>query len=180
MNARRFDLSFTVLLLLGSLAYLARMLTYPGGAGRVPSVVSAVAVGALILQLVLITLRHDAAVERETLGEPVLIPGAAVEEPEEHGSPVVEEQDSYETLVALRGERRVKFISIAAFTIAFYFGVLLVGFVITSTVLVSGILVLCRERWPIVLAGGATGLVVSYGMMVWLLDLPAVSGVLFP
>lgn len=168
MTARRFDLWFTGVLLLLSVAYLVRMQSYPDGAGRVPAFVAVVAIAALGLQLVISLLRPGAG-DRSTEVEP-----------DEHDAGGSQEQDSYDTLIALHGERRTRFLSIAIFTVVFYVGVLAVGFVLTSAVLVGALMLFRRERPGVVLACSATVAASSYALIVALLGLPVLSGFLIP
>ena len=90
------------------------------------------------------------------------------------------EQDSYENLIALRGVRRRRFIAIAAFSVAFYVGYILVGFVVTTGVLMAAILVAARERPHVVVIGALVGAGAAYALVVSLLNIPAMSGYLVP
>jgi hypothetical protein len=90
------------------------------------------------------------------------------------------EQDSYENLIALRGVRRRRFLAIAAFSVAFYVGYLLVGFVVTTGVLMAAILVAARERPHVVVIGALVGAGAAYALVVSLLGIPAMSGYLVP
>jgi hypothetical protein len=87
--------------------------------------------------------------------------------------------DTYETLIALTPERRRKFLAIVGFSIAFYFGILLAGFVVTSAVLITGILLLSRERVWVALVGGAAGGAAAYGLVVGVMNAQPLSGLLF-
>lgn len=65
-----------------------------------------------------------------------------------------------------------------AFSAAFYLGFLLVGFVVTTAVLITAIMLFSRERVWAALLGGVVGAAASYGLVVGVMNLPPVSGML--
>ena len=166
MTARRFDLLLTTVLLVIAGGYVLRMATYPNRAGLVPALVGLVMAGALVVQLLL----------QARGGQDSLPQDEEVEEPVDHAPAL--EPDTYETLIALRGERRSKFLTIAAFIVAFYALVLLAGFVVAATLTIPLLLLRLRERPHVVLLGALAAGGGSYLFVVRLLGLPVVEGYL--
>lgn len=207
MTARRFDLLVTCVLLAFATWYGLRMLAYPAGAGVVPAIAAGIMVVALLVQL-LLSLRkpaepaepgaHGVAAGRTGPGEHgatavgapphAAVPHAADGSPELDDLTAVRhaveeqelEQDSYETLIALRGVRRRRFLAITLFSAAFYVGFLLVGFVVTTGVLMAAILLFARERAHVVVIGGLVAAGSAYALVVSLLGIPPLSGYLVP
>ena len=208
MNARRFDLLVTWTLLVFAAWYGLVMLSYPDDAGRVPAIAAAIMVAALLVQLV-VSYRRTTETREGTAGatgtpdaepdpaasKPQAKDGAAthhrlgdvrhtVEEAEldvRHAVETLEpERDSYETLIALSGVRRRRFLAITLFSGLFYVGFILVGFVVTTGVLITAILFAARERPHVALLGGAIGAAAAYGLVVLLIGIPAMSGYLIP
>ena len=204
MNSHRFDLLVTWALLAFGTWYGLQMLSYPDGAGVVPAIAAAIMVAALLVQLVVLHRKHSRDAEAGTGGATALgsdpapsVPSPSAPAPVGHGGGAalpaddltavrhaVEEQeleqDSYENLIALRGVRRRRFVAIAAFSVAFYVGYILVGFVVTTGVLMAAILVAARERPYVVVIGALAGAGAAYALVVSLLNIPAMSGYLVP
>lgn len=186
MNERRFELLLTWVLLVFALAYGLRMHTYPSDAGRVPSIVAAVMVAALVVQLVLLHRRphprrggeeNDPAVygergQRSATGVPETLE-------QRKSGPAEPEPDNYGTLIALTPLRRRRFGTITGFALAFAVGIPLVGFVVTSGLTVGGILVLARERAVTVMAGAVVATAAAYGLVVGVIGLAPLHGLLF-
>lgn len=185
MNERRFDLLLTLALLGFGVWYGVRMYSYPANAGMVPAIVATVFVGALVVQAVLMGRRLTARAEADG---GVAEEAVATAEVSGSGRPGTEElpprasnepePDTYETLIALKGVRRRRFLTIVAFTIAFYVGTMLVSFVLTAGVLITAILLVSREKLYVALTGGLVGALSAYGLVVGLLDLPPFEGYL--
>jgi hypothetical protein len=184
MNERRFELLLTWLLLAFALAYGVRMYTYPSDAGRVPSIVAAVMVAALVAQLVVM---HRSP--RQAAGEPGVESRDGQDErrtPTDTGpvvgqrqqGPAEPEPDSYETLISLTPLRRRRFWAITGFAVIFAVGIPLVGFVVTAGLTVAGILLVARERPRTVLAAAAVATAAAYGLVVGLIGLPPLHGLL--
>jgi hypothetical protein len=185
MNERRFELLLTWVLLGFALVYGVRMYTYPSDAGRVPSIVAAVMVGALVVQLV--TMHRFPP--RQTAGEPggksrdgenerrTPTDTAPVVGRRESGS-AEPEPDSYETLIALTPLRQRRFWTITGFAVIFAVGIPLVGFVVTAGLTVAGILLFARERPRTVVAGAAFATAAAYGLVVGLIGLSPLHGLL--
>ena len=175
MDEARFDLLLTVLLLGGAVWYVLTMLSYPSTAGRVPAIVGAIMIAAAVVQLVAQLVRYA---RRDLTGPvaPDVVPADDERVPRAEQEP---EMDTYETLIALAPERRRKFLAIVGFSIAFYFGIVLAGFVITSAVLITAILLLSRERVWVAVVGGVAGGAAAYGLVVGVMNAQPLSGLLF-
>lgn len=170
MDEHRFDILLTLALLAGGVWYVLRMLAYPSTAGRVPAIVGAIMVVAALVQLAIQLVRYrrrDSAVAPAAEEERV---PRAEQEPE---------MDTYATLIALAPERRRKFLAIVAFSIAFYFGIILAGFVVTSAVLITAILLISRERVWVAVVGGVAGGAAAYGLVVGVMNAQPLTGLLF-
>lgn len=199
MTARRFDLLVTCVLFAFGIWYGLEMLSYPDRAGVVPAVAAGIMVAALVVQL-LLSLRkprtppeppqagpgagHGAtalgATPSSTGHHRVHMPSADLADVRHAVEDKELEQDSYENLIVLRGVRRRRFLAIALFSVLFYVGYLLVGFVVTTGVLMAAILVAARERPHVVVIGGLVGAGAAYALVVSLLGIPALSGYLVP
>jgi hypothetical protein len=163
MTARRFDQLLTLGLLVLAVGYALRMAAYPDRAGLVPALVGLVMAVTLVVQLLLLARgRHEG--RREDVAE------------DGDGSPPDLEPDTYETLIALRGERRTKFLTIVGFIVIFYAVVLLAGFVVAVTLTIPLLLLRLRERPFVVVVGAVAAGAASYMFVVGLLGLPLVSG----
>lgn len=181
MNEGRFQLTLSVVLLLGTAWYAVQMASYPANAGRVPLIVALVAVLALVAQIVvqIRALRAPAPVPApagavaDAVGDPSL---AAAEE---RVHEVEEATEGYDVLMALDAVRRHRFLAIAIFSILFYVGALMIGFVLTTGILITGFLLVARERVVTALAAGLLSLVAVYCLVVLVLGLPALDGYLF-
>lgn len=86
------------------------------------------------------------------------------------------ERDQDSALLLVTGEHRRRLLTIVAWTLAFFVGSLAVGFVLTAVVLITGLLVLHKERLAVVLAGAAVSLGASYLLVVVVLEQPLLSG----
>jgi hypothetical protein len=75
--------------------------------------------------------------------------------------------------------RRFRFIAIAVFSVLFYVGALMIGFVLTTGILITAFLLVARERVVTALAAGLISAVAVYGLVVGVIDLPALDGYLF-
>lgn len=176
MDEHRFDVLLTVVLLAGGVWYGVRMLLYPSGAGRVPAFVAAIFVTATLVQLALLLLRRrrPAPASVDAGG-----PATSADGPAEPRAEQEPEMDTFETLIALTPERRRKFVAIAAFSVLFYVGAMLVGFVITTAVLITAILLVARERAYVAVIGGVLGGAAAYALTVGIMNMPALDGILF-
>ena len=179
MTERKFDGILTTALLAFSAVYCVIMFLYPAQAGRVPGIVALVAIGALLLQL-LLSLRSRSTSGR-TADEPAVVSAvqaglANADAPISAGNEP--EPDNFYTLLAFRGGRLRRLLTIFGFILAFYVGATLVGFVVTPTVLMVAILLMARERVRVALIGGAVAAVSSYLLVVQLLGLPLIQGYL--
>lgn len=202
MTARRFDLLVTCLLLAFGIWYGLEMLGYPDRAGVVPAIAAGIMVAALLVQL-LLSLRKPRTPPEPQQASPdgpgvghgatalgarpssaghhrVHVPSADLTEVRHAVEEKELEQDSYESLIVLRGVRRRRFLAITLFSVLFYVGYLLVGFVVTTGVLMAAILVAARERPHVVVIGGLVGAGAAYALVVSLLGIPAMSGYLVP
>jgi hypothetical protein len=184
MSERRFQLLFSAVLFAGTVWYAIVMGSYPSTAGRVPVIVAVVTGAALLLQMVgqLRALRAPAAAPEP---EPVSVLTAVLpdDDPLATAEERVQEVDNalsgYDTLLRLDPIRRNRFIAIAAFSILFYVGALMVGFVLTTGVLITVFLLIARERWFTALIAGLVSAAGVYALVVLVIDLPALDGYLF-
>lgn len=180
MSELRFDRILTGALLAFSLWYAVTMFLYPANAGRIPGIVAAVAVVALIVQL-LLSFRSPsrlAAIAGAEAAVPISPADAVPDNKLLAASPVLE-QDSYENLLALRGPRLRRFLLISGFIVACYLGALLVGFVVATTVLLPVLLLLSGERTRVAVIAGVATAVSTYLLVVQLLGLPLLDGFFF-
>lgn len=180
MNELRFDRILTVVLLAFSTWYAVTMFLYPANAGRVPGIVALVAIGALIVQLALSF--RPSKPTTATAESPVLATPGSGEGATATGSlPIVQEvePDTYDNLLALRGPRLRRFLVISGFILAYYVGALLVGWVISTTVLLPAVLLLSGERVRVVVIAGVASAIGSYLLVVQLLGLPLLDGFFF-
>lgn len=197
MSERRFEILLSWVLLCLGVLYGVRMYLYPSDAGRVPTIVAAVMVGALVVQLIVLYGSSPAPVP-SAAGEPSAtadatdkaaktphpLPssvtqsdiGAAAAESERPAEP---EPDTYQTLIALTPVRRRRFWAISGFAVGFAAGIPLVGFVVTAGVMVAGVLAVGRERPATILVGGGVAAMAAYGLVAFLLDTPPFQGHLF-
>lgn len=182
LTEQRFERAVTVVLLLGGIWYIATMLSYPDGAGVVPAIIATVLVVAAGVQLVMSVRRGRAAGGRDdqpSSGRAVSTASAAGEEAQtpqddDHGL----EQESYATLLVLRGSRRRRFLVISAFTFLFYVGVLLVGFVVPAGVLMFGLMLVSGERLWTSVVGGIVAAGAAY-LFTYVVGLTVLGGVIF-
>lgn len=185
-NERRFDLGLALVLLGFAIWYGITMYNYPVGAGRIPAIVAAIMAGTLILQILLMfrapsrTLdeadlpdRADGELQRDLSDHPAT--SSSITAPERTNEP---EPDTYDTLIALSGTRRRRFFTIVAFSIAFYVGSMIVGFVVTSGALIGAVLLFARERAYVAVLGAILGSAAAYGLVVGLLNMRALDGYL--
>lgn len=190
MNERRFELIVSYVLLAFAVWYLATMASYPDNAGRVPVITAAVAAAALVVQIVTLHLRRRKAAE----GEPPLphLAGAVLDRADArteghdvqhpHLAEELEvelEKDSYETLIAINGVRRRRFLAMAAFCVLFYAGILIAGFVVTTGVLIAAIMLSAKEKIYTALIAGVAGAAAAYGLVVSLMGLQPWTGYVF-
>lgn len=171
MDEHRFDILLTLALLAGGVWYVLRMLAYPSTAGRVPAIVGAIMVAAVLVQLAIQIVRYR---RRDTTAAPT--PADEDRVPRAEQEP---EMDTYDTLIALAPGRRAKFLAIVGFSIAFYFGIILAGFVVTSAVLITAILLVSRERVWVAVVGGVAGGAAAYGLVVGVMNAQPLTGLLF-
>ncbi|MER3390871.1 MAG: hypothetical protein RJQ01_12700 [Microcella sp.] len=185
MSELRFERILTALLLVGSVWYAIVMFSYPSNAGRIPGIVAIVASVTLLVQLLLSLRTRSRSTPSDQDDRPVEEQGRSpsrVDDADAQGAsrpaPVLE-QDSYDTLIALRGARRRRFLIMAGYILVFYIGSLLVGFVVTTTVLLPVILLLAGEKVRVAVISAVVAAVGSYLLVVQLLGLPLLDGVLF-
>jgi hypothetical protein len=171
-SERSFERAVTLLLLVGGLWYLAQMLSYPAGSGRIPAIVAIVMIVAAAVQLALSFRRRDRAAPAPALAAD----DDAGTTADDHGAEI--EPDSYDTLIRLRGKRRRLFIAIAVWTVLFYVGSLAVGFVITFTVLFAALLLYVGEKVRTTAIITVVTALTLYAFLTAVLDLPAARGFL--
>jgi hypothetical protein len=182
MTERRFQLLFSAVLFAGTVWYAIVMASYPSTAGRVPVIVAAVTGAALVLQMVgQVRARRAPAPEPEpaSVVTAVLPDDDPLATAEERVQEVDNALSGYDTLLRLDPIRRNRFIAIAAFSILFYVGALMVGFVLTTGVLITVFLLIARERWFTALIAGLVSAAGVYALVVLVIDLPALDGYLF-
>jgi hypothetical protein len=176
MTERRFQLGLSSVLLAATAWYVLEMVSYPSHAGRVPTIVALVMAGALVLQIVgqVRSLRAPSAPSPSaaTSDDPLAYAEERVQEVEEATS-------GFGVLLALDSVRRRRFIEIALFSILFYVGALMVGFVLTTGILIFAFLLLARERLIVALAAGLLAAGAVYLLVVVVIGLPALDGYLF-
>lgn len=180
MTESRFQFGLSVVLLVGTAWYAMQMASYPSTAGRVPLIVAMVMGAALVLQMV-----GQWRARHATDSKPVPAPAqqhtavdtddplpTADERPQE----VEEASSGFDVLLALDKVKRNRLIAIFLFSVLFYAGALMVGFVVTTGVLITGFMLIAREKvWLSVLTGVLSSASV-YALVVVVLDLPALDG----
>jgi hypothetical protein len=190
MNERRFELIVSWILLGFTVWYLATMASYSNNAGRVPAITAAVAGVALVVQIATLHLRRRKPVHEEAhlphLAEAVLDRADARTEGHDVQHPHLAEEledelekDSYDTLIAIKGVRRTRFLAMAGFCVLFYAGILIAGFIVTTGVLIAAIMLTAKEKlWTAAIAG-LVGAAAAYGLVVSLMGLQPWTGHLF-
>lgn len=182
MSEDTFDIGLTGLLIVFGGWYGLQMYAAPANAGRVPAIVAAVVLVALFVQLTQqLRRRRSAAGEADEPGTDASAAtnaSARASDMTEASSSNEPEPDTYHTLIALDAQRRRRLLIVALFSLAFYLGVVLVGFVITSGVLIFLIYRISGERLRTAVIGGVVGTSAVYALVVWVLNLPAVRGTL--
>jgi hypothetical protein len=181
MSERRFQLVLSAVFVLGTIWYAAEMGAYPSHAGRVPLIVAVVVAGTLVVQMVG---QFRALRAPVTEPEPAPVAAAAIsDDPLEGAEERVQEVDGalsgYDTLLALDRTRWNRFIAIAAFSLLFYLGALMVGFVLTTGVLITAFLLVARERLITALLAGLISAAGVYALVVVVMEMPALDGYLF-
>ena len=182
MNERVFQLVFSAVLFLGTVWYGVQMAAYPDNAGRVPVIVAVVAGGALLLQM---AGQVRALRARTPEPEPTSVMAAVLPEDdplaraEERAHEVDTALSGFDALLALDRTRWVRFVAIAAFSVLFYVFALMVGFVLTTGVLITVFLLVARERLVTALAAGVVSAAAVYALVVLVLEMPALDGYLF-
>lgn len=184
MSERRFQLLLSAVLLLGTVWYAFEVASYPANAGRVPLIVALVTGAALILQII-VQIRALRSPERAPEPQPVSTEAAALGDDdllaraEERAKEVDNALSGYDTLLRLDRRRFMRFVAIASFSILFYFGALMAGFVLTTGVLITVFLVVARERVATALFAGVVSAAAVYVLVVLVIGLPALDGYLF-
>lgn len=179
MNERRFDLAVTSTFLVLGVAYLVVMASYPSRAGLVPAIVAGVFCGALSIDLVRgIRGRVSAptAAPVEVDDTPVGGSHATHGAHDGDGASDVDEVDGYDALVRLDRSRRNRLLLIVAWTILYLIGSVLIGFVVTTGVLLVALFLVLRESPRATALMGTGGVVAAYLLVVVLLDLPVLDG----
>jgi hypothetical protein len=180
MTEGKAQLTLSAALLLGTVWYVAQMVSYPANAGRVPAIVALVTGGALLLQIV---------GQVRALRRPEPVPASAVTStlPDDDPLALAEERvhevdnaaSGYDTLLAFDRVRRNRFLAIAAFSILFYVGALLVGFVLTTAVLIPVFLLISRERLVTAIVAGVVSAAAVYALVVVVIGLRPLDGYFF-
>lgn len=152
------DRIMTLTLLVLGVAYLLVMLSYPSNAGMVPAIVATVFVGVMAVQLLFSFLKPRG---RSPSGTPA------------------PDGDGDASLFFVTGAQRRRLFTIIGWTLAFFVGSLAVGFVVTTAVLVTGVLLLHRESPVVVLAVAAASFAGAYLLVVIVLEQRFLSGWLF-
>ena len=178
MSERVFQLVLSLVLLLGTVWYAIQMASYPANAGRVPFIVAVVAAGALVVQI-LVQVRDLRGPAPEPASVVTTVPPDPLATAEERVHEVDNALSGYTTLLALDRVRRFRFLSIAAFSILFYVGAVMIGFVLTTGILITVFLLVARERAVTALLAGLLSMAAVYGLVVLVLGLPALDGYLF-
>ena len=75
--------------------------------------------------------------------------------------------------------RRNRFVAIALFSVLFYAGALMIGFVLTTGLLITAFLLFARERAFTSVAAGVLSAAGVWALVVGVLGLPALDGYLF-
>ena len=190
MNERRFELIVSWILLGFTVWYLATMASYADNAGRVPAITASVAGVALVVQIATLHLRRRKPAHEEAhlphLAEAVLDRADARTEGHDVHHPHLAEEledelekDSYDTLIAIKGVRRTRFLAMAAFCVLFYVGILIAGFIVTTGVLIAAIMLTAKERLRTAVVAGLAGAAAAYGLVVSLMGLQPWTGHLF-
>lgn len=187
MNERRLQLLVSAALLVVTVWYAVTMASYASNAGRVPLIVALVLAGVLVVQMIA-QIRGLRAPEPEPDAHPVLAtlgPLAPVDDDdpmaraEQRVHEVEEATVGYGALLALDQVRRNRFIAIALFSVLFYVGALMIGFVLTTGVLITAFLLFARERAFTAVVAGAVSAGAVWALVVVVLGLPALDGYLF-
>jgi hypothetical protein len=184
MSEGRFQLVFSTVLLLGTVWYAVEMASYPANAGRVPLIVALVSGAALVVQIIG---QVRALRVRTSASEPATAPVVAAALPDDDPLAGAEERvqkvdnalSGYDTLLRLDRVRRWRLFAIVAFSILFYVSALMVGFVLTTGVLITLFLLVARERIITALAAGVVSAAAVYVLVVVVIGLPALDGYLF-
>lgn len=184
MTERRFQLGLSAVLLAGTAWYAMQMASYASTAGRVPLIVAMVMGAALVLQIV-----GQWRARQSTDSKPAPAPArqhAAEDAADplstaEHRAHEVEEEASsgFDVLLALDKVGRNRLIAIFLFSVLFYVGSLLVGFVVTTGVLIIAFMLVAREKVWISVLTGAVSAASVYALVAVVLDLPALHGHFF-
>jgi hypothetical protein len=185
MNEGRFQLGLSIVLLLGTAWYAVQMASYPANAGRVPLIVALVAAVALLAQI---------AVQVRALRTPARVPEpaavaattdgtgdgeATLAAAEARAHEVEEATEGYDVLLALDAVRRNRFLAIAVFSLLFYVGAVMIGFVLATGILIPAFLLFAHERVVTALVAGLLSMASVYCLVVLVLGLPALDGYLF-
>lgn len=196
MSERKFDILLTWVLLAFAIWYGVTMYGYPARAGYIPMIVAAVMAITLVARLVLLyrpRAREDVVSARDpgqarvesyqAVGEggtaATQVAVEAVAENPPAGAPVAPEPAGYDSMIRLSGDRRRRFVTIAGFAIAFYFGIVLAGFVVTTAVLITAVFLVARERPHVAILGGLLSAGAVYLLTVVVLGLQPLRGALF-
>lgn len=183
MSERQFQLLLSAVFLLGTVWYAFEVASYPANAGRIPLIVALVTAAALVLQIIG-QVRALRSPERAPEPQPVSTEAAALADDdlaraEERAKEVDNALSGYDTLLRLDRRRFMRFVAIASFSILFYFGALMAGFVLTTGVLITAFLVVARERVVTALLAGVISAAAVYVLVVLVIGLPALDGYLF-
>lgn len=182
MNERRFDLAVTSTFLVLGVAYLVVMASYPSRAGLVPAIVAGVFCAALSIDLVRgfrgrVSTPTAAPVDVDDTGVGLgHATHAAHGAHDGDGASDVDEVDGYDALVRLDRSRRNRLLLIVAWTVLYLIGSVLIGFVVTTGVLLVALFLVLRESPRATALMGAGGVVAAYLLVVVLLDLPVLDG----
>ncbi|HUR02724.1 MAG TPA: hypothetical protein VM347_09300 [Nonomuraea sp.] len=183
MSESRFQLGLSAVLLAGAVWYAIEMASYPSNAGRVPLIVALVAIGVLVVQIIgqLRALRvpEHAKVAHVPQPSEFATHDHTLEEVEALAQDVEEATEGFDALLALDRLRRNRFIAISIFSVLYYVGALLIGFVLATGILITAFLLVARERVVTALVAGVISLAAVYGLVVLVLELPALDGYLF-
>lgn len=181
MSERGFQLALSVALLLGTVWYTVQMASYPANAGRVPAIVALVAAGALVMQIVgqVRDLRRPEPAPTTTEAISDLPDDDPLARAEEQAHKVDNATSGYDTLIALDRVRRRRFLEIVTFSVLFFVGALMIGFVLTTGILITLFLLQARERLITALIAGAVSAAAVYALVVLVIGLPPLDGYLF-
>lgn len=183
MTENRMQLGLSAVLFAGTVWYAVYMASYPSNAGRVPLIVAVVMGAALVVQMVG-QLRTRCVPDEEPDAVPAQQQAAKdtddlLATAEQRAHEVEEAASGFNALLALDNVRRTRLIAIVAFSVLFYVGALMAGFVVTTGVLITAFMLIARERaWLSVLTGVLCSAAV-YALVVVVLGLPALDGYFF-